>query len=434
MVQIPSTNDSDPKVPVRPTQFRPIRYEVQAEMDKLFGLSQMQKRQLALRHRDEDGRLWFDGLEEEEFRHLLQPRSIPNSPMSPFDCDISRRSSTATGMSNSVPSSPTNPYFPSSGHSFENTFARRRSSISTNFLLHFDDASDLQRRKSVPFMPLTAMLERGTNLQSETSVNSAEQAKDVQPVPLYRRRRNKRSRSDDDIHVQSKNKVFLERLTAEGDENPFENGVSPRKKDHLHITEKEIVMPSFLPIPRHRLDEKMLEEAFGPLQKSLEVKTSDNSITTNLIKRQSPNSSAGTSPSPTRMQREISNPILDADRFMKRSRAIDDNECTISSSKIDSNDDQSISKQKKERRNTTFITSDNPKAAAMLGMTPNNEKLLVPGGLETGEHVYDGIEIPCASVRLQSDDEGEDEDVKNTSRGLRTKFDRQKDRMKRALQ
>lgn len=433
MDHISSPNTSDPKVSTRPIQFRPIRYEVQAEMDKLFGLSQIQKRQLALRHRDEDGRLWFDGLEEEEFRHLLQPRSIPNSPMSPFDCDNSRRSSTATGMSNSVPSSPSNPFFASTGNSFENNFSRRRSSISTNFLLHFEDASDIQRRKSVPFLPLTAMLDRGTNLQSESSVNSAGQAKNPQPVPIYRRRRNKRSRSDDDIHVQSKNKVFVERLTTKEESNPFENDT---RKDKIHAKEKEIFMPSFLPIPRHHLDGKMLEEAFGPLQKNWDDKTNIISLTRNSVDRQSPSSSTRSSPSPTTMHHDYPLFVPDGKKSVKRSRAVDEIECTNNITKSNSTGDASTFKQKNSRRNTTFITADNPKAAAMLGMTANNEKLLIPGGLGTGEHVYDGIEIPCASVRLQSDDEGEDEDenVKSTSRGLRIKFDRQKDRVKRALQ
>jgi hypothetical protein len=443
MVQLPTAaNNFDPKAPIRPIHFRPIRYEVQAEVDKLFGLSQMQKRQLALRHRDEDGRLWFDGLEEEEFRHLLQPRSIPSSPMSPFNNDFSRRSSTATGISNSVPSSPTNPFFTPTGNSFENGFTRRRSSISTNLLLQFDDSIYLQRRKSVPFLPLTAMLEKETNLETEPSVQPAQQAKKVDSVPIYKRRRNKRSRSNDDLHhVQSKNKVFLGRLNAE-EENLFEDNVKSRTRERFQTTETEIIMPNFLPIPRHHLDGKKLEEAFGPSQKGSDDRMNEESITTKILEHQSPSSSIRSSPSPTSLQYEVVRLGSDTDKLNWRSRTIDEGECISPNSKVDNSinpmvlNTKSAFKPKKERRNTTFITADIPKAAAMLGMTANNEKLLVPGGLGTGEHVYDGVEIPCASVRLQSDDEeeeDEEENVKNTSRGLRTKFDRQKDRMKRAL-
>lgn len=41
----------------------------------------------------------------------------------------------------------------------------------------------------------------------------------------------------------------------------------------------------------------------------------------------------------------------------------------------------------------------------MLGLTAHNKDLLVPGGLGTGVHVYDGIAITGASVHLASDDE-----------------------------
>jgi hypothetical protein len=44
------------------THFRPVRYEVQAEKDKIFGLTHAQRSQMRLRHRDEEGRLWFDGI------------------------------------------------------------------------------------------------------------------------------------------------------------------------------------------------------------------------------------------------------------------------------------------------------------------------------------------------------------------------------------
>jgi hypothetical protein len=38
-----------------------------------------------------------------------------------------------------------------------------------------------------------------------------------------------------------------------------------------------------------------------------------------------------------------------------------------------------------------------------------NRNLLAPGGLATGEGVYDGLVIPCASVHLGSDDEDDEE-------------------------
>lgn len=436
-------NSIDTKVPSKPLHFRPIRYEVQAEVDKLFGLSQNGQRQLALRHRDEDGRIWFDGLEEEEFRHLLQPRSIPNSPTSPFDFDLSRRSSTATGLSNSVPNSPSNPFFASIGQSSENGLTRRRSSISTNFFIQSDDAKDLQRRKSVPFMPLTAMLEQGTNLNPDKCIHSIGQS--AQADPIYKRRRNKRSRSNDDLDVkQYKNKVILERLTA-GDESLPEKTENSSVEDTIRTTDVKIVMPSFLPIPRHQADEKTLEEVFGPLDKEKVEKVESSTVTSNPAVCHSPYSSCSSSPSPTESHYDNVELGIDAERNRKRTRENVKNERSNGNTqrekecRVNHPGLKSAFTQENGNRNASYTTAENPKAAAMLGMTANNEKLLVPGGLGTGEHVYDGIEIPCASVRLQSDDEEEEEEeeeenVKISSRGLRSRFDRHRVRMRKALQ
>lgn len=71
-------NDS----PISKTHFRPIRYEVAAELDAIFGVTKAQKRQRALRTRDEhDGTLWFDSFgertgEEIPFNFLLLADTI----------------------------------------------------------------------------------------------------------------------------------------------------------------------------------------------------------------------------------------------------------------------------------------------------------------------------------------------------------------------
>lgn len=44
--------------------FRPMQYEVKAELDSFFGQTKSQKRQLALRSKDEDGHMWFDRIGE----------------------------------------------------------------------------------------------------------------------------------------------------------------------------------------------------------------------------------------------------------------------------------------------------------------------------------------------------------------------------------
>ena len=52
----------------------------------------------------------------------------------------------------------------------------------------------------------------------------------------------------------------------------------------------------------------------------------------------------------------------------------------------------------------------------MLGMNPLNTNLLAPGGLPTGEQVYHGVDIPCASVHLASDDEDEGDGPSNSGK------------------
>lgn len=80
------------------------------------------------------------------------------------------------------------------------------------------------------------------------------------------------------------------------------------------------------------------------------------------------------------------------------------------------------SMQQPQRRPMRGEIPSPTKATALLGMNPLNAHLLVPGGLPTGEHVYHGVDIPCAAVHLQSDDE--DDEVQglsssNAKRGMK---------------
>jgi hypothetical protein len=56
------SKSTTPAVPI--VHFRPLPFEVKAEMDNFFGQTKGQKRQLALRTRGEDGHVWFDGIGE----------------------------------------------------------------------------------------------------------------------------------------------------------------------------------------------------------------------------------------------------------------------------------------------------------------------------------------------------------------------------------
>lgn len=49
---------------VNKNKFRPVDFQTQVEIEKFFGQTRAQKRQLALHTKDEDGRWWFDRIGE----------------------------------------------------------------------------------------------------------------------------------------------------------------------------------------------------------------------------------------------------------------------------------------------------------------------------------------------------------------------------------
>lgn len=54
----------DGKSPISKQHFRPVPFQTKADIDNFFGQTKGQKRQLALRTKDEDGRIWFDRIGE----------------------------------------------------------------------------------------------------------------------------------------------------------------------------------------------------------------------------------------------------------------------------------------------------------------------------------------------------------------------------------
>lgn len=52
--------------------FRPVRYEVTTELDKFFGTSRKQRRELALHAHDENGAIWFDDIGEQGHRQSAE--------------------------------------------------------------------------------------------------------------------------------------------------------------------------------------------------------------------------------------------------------------------------------------------------------------------------------------------------------------------------
>jgi hypothetical protein len=59
-----SASSSNASKAVNKNKFRPVDFQTQVEIEKFFGQTRAQKRQLALHTKDEDGRWWFDGIGE----------------------------------------------------------------------------------------------------------------------------------------------------------------------------------------------------------------------------------------------------------------------------------------------------------------------------------------------------------------------------------
>lgn len=57
-----TTKAARPSSPISKTHFRPVDFATNVEMDKFFGQTTGQKRELHLHTRDEDGRWWFDDI------------------------------------------------------------------------------------------------------------------------------------------------------------------------------------------------------------------------------------------------------------------------------------------------------------------------------------------------------------------------------------
>lgn len=110
-----------PTSPISKTNFRPVDFAIHVELDKFFGQTAQQRRELRLHTRDENGRWWFDEAERDEVRGLLSPIS-PGPQASPA------RSSRRGSATNSMPCSPTMPYSFGEGSALGRPLMRRRSS------------------------------------------------------------------------------------------------------------------------------------------------------------------------------------------------------------------------------------------------------------------------------------------------------------------
>ncbi|PWN87867.1 hypothetical protein FA10DRAFT_269153 [Acaromyces ingoldii] len=510
--------------PISKNHFRPIRYEVAAELDAIFGMTKAQKRQRALRTRDEhDGTLWFDSFEKEECQYLLD--SALNSP--------SRRS-------NSAPGSPVSP---------SDEQERRGSS----FAIAGNQLLSLENDGNTMMTALTAAGQtEGADMAAYTFVPMAPLPQHVQLHPRQPntiRTRKTRSYSA----VQRSNHVgnylcVTEQQPRGGHEDEGE-GKKNDNEEPLKLSMSTIQMPAFLPLPRHQASAALLIEAFDrPLKQASDGTVEDTTASNNEAAasasasstlrarltsqgratpstldlsrsrptetaiqvthlrsgsnahdaaagrggRRRPSTMSGLPSSATQVQKAIeqghqhivfrnpfgkdessgnaeeeeqgvglgissaersawspwSPPLLDSagnPPTIRRGSSLD---YTVSKpfhyfdesyvphfqEKGDAEDEAAIavmgarrprdhhhhqryySHHHSQRGRRGEASSSPTKAAAMLGMNPLNANLLAPGGLPTGEQVYHGVDIPCASVHLASDDEDEGDGPSNSGK------------------
>lgn len=386
--------------------FRPMRYEVKAELDKFFGQTKNQKRDMALRTKDEDGHVWYDGIEQEEFAQLLSTEIETPS------C-FSRRSSFASSacQSHSTSRSRHGSFFlagplvvPSSGRHDVALFHYSPFEWATSPMQPFA----LDDSEGISFDVVNRRRKRDTR-----EIKQGNCVVDDRPMPAH----------------------FSNVDTEERGRYP------------------DIQMPAFLPLKRHQNDTDLINEAFNnPFEvASTEVKVPHVEMEASRSLQQHARRER---PADLRLHHHN---VADWDKKVKgclsrRASMICSPKDLPSATSSSGGDDSYI--QYLQRRRSSFDSSDlspfglrfknshllrgsmspaspNPfqhrrhdsraKADALLGKNALNEKLLVPAGLSTGLHVYDGVDIPCRSVHLPSDDEDDVDESINKMEGKQRK-------------
>ncbi|UZJ56188.1 hypothetical protein CBS101457_005508 [Exobasidium rhododendri] len=384
--------------------FRPIPFEVKAEFDSFFGHTKGQKRELALRIKGDDGHLWYDRIEQEEFAHLLS--SAPNTPIL-----ASRRSSALQ----------------SGGLTPVDAYSHGQKHFNSTLQLVLPKSPHCQDVASFHYMPMSDCY--------------AENALDISEPSARRRKRSK--------SVLLRGNVVTDQQPLQGELESED--VVDRSRAFPESDRSDIIMPTFLPLKRHQASSALLDEAFATADKDTrpDEQTSPNSRLETRGKKRPVNLQLHFRDleevkvaSPLRRTRprsmvtplsatmkSLEDPFDDENSGSSRPRNASFDITSISprSGRTGpSGADVSVYLSHTPGPNLSTIehpvpSVKNTKAASILGMHPGNENLLVPGGLPTGLHVYDGLDIPCRSIHLSSDDEDGDtcKEKKSLSSGVK---------------
>lgn len=320
-----------------------------------------------------------------------------------------------------------------------------------------------------PFFNATEVAVAGDGILSEAVVKNCEQSSSHLGIQQHNDRRRKRSYSA----LERGNKVTA---TLSAAISAVNSAVDESKTDKM-IPDADIAMPAFLPLPRHTVTRQDFDAAFeeGDAASPLPV-ASSNSLghhfdkkgvrrptflrleTSNASERRRasrPLSQDGGAAEREQLGKStFEAPGLEdfasADPLVKRrgssldmspracrrmaGLALSEKESASPSPTAfhwtrsdDQWDSPGRNRQTTRHHKCTPVdparaadsaAAEQTKAASQLGITANNASLLVPGGLGTGEHVYDGIEIMCRSVHLPSDDDESDDEGTGASADL----------------
>ncbi|CAO1616655.1 unnamed protein product [Sympodiomycopsis kandeliae] len=264
-----------PTSPISKTNFRPVDFQTKVELDRFFGQTSAQKRELQLHTRDENGRWWFDEMERDECRGLLSPLS-PNSQCSPA---ISSRRGSAF---NSAPCSPTAPYSTMANKSSSqlHPLIKRRSSMcllgsfkpldpvtpSSHTGLGGTSSYDLEtliqaQGRDTRMHNNRAAFTVGMGIVAPISRRASDHTKDsrASEQPIAHRTRAKRSHSAT-ARSNTVGEIVPQFHFGQGDtihmDDPFCSTPATAKE--------AIRLPAHLPLPHRLASSKELQEAFEP--------------------------------------------------------------------------------------------------------------------------------------------------------------------------
>ncbi|KAN0063719.1 hypothetical protein ACQY0O_003769 [Thecaphora frezii] len=247
-IAIPSKPKSN-NTPKSLTNFRPITYQTQAQVDSFFGTTPAQERGLHLRHRDENGRLWYNREERDEWRHLLSPSS-PLSPDGSIPRSIVAQRRRSSALSSALPS------------------ANSESSLTPTmsaFGLVQDEAAS----------PRDPVSSRATAAEQRARQEPASAATaDAEEAPP-RRNRLKRRSSATALAKLVQDRLPLQLEQDEGrrwiSDSPFKRRASMGEtsvEEAPYQASREAAQPTIhigrLPLERRKATKELLDEAFSP--------------------------------------------------------------------------------------------------------------------------------------------------------------------------